>query len=164
MPIALQINRRAFLRLLASAGLGVLIPSFALAKDGDSEGSSGSGSGDSGGHGGDDGGGDDGGGDDGDSGGVDDSGSGSGSSGSGSGSRKGDQDKVKDAVQKGDAIPLSKALALLKPQHGGRVIEILYASKGSRMDYRFKILDDNGKVTSVTMDARTGRLRGLFGF
>ena len=176
------INRRMFLGLLSGASLALLLPSSAWAKDGEDDGSDSSDSGsggsdndssDSGDSGGEDNGGDSGGDSGNDDGGEDDSGGGtsgsggdsSGSSGSGkSGSGKRDQDKVKDAVLKGDVIPLAEALALLKSKYTGRVIEILYAAKGSKIDYRFKLLDDSGKVISVTMDARTGRLRGFFGF
>lgn len=175
------ITRRKLLSLLAGASLALCWPSMAIADDdesdddgGDSGGdSSGSGSGGSG-SGGSDSGSDDS--DDSEDSGEDDdsedddsgddnSGSGSSSSGSGtSGSSKRDQDRAKAAVLSGDAIPLSKALALLKKKYDGRVIEILYASKGNRIDYRFKILNENGKVSSVTMDARTGRVRGFLGF
>jgi uncharacterized membrane protein YkoI len=166
------INRRKMLSLLAGASLALCWPSMANADDDESDDdggdSSGSGSGGSGS--GSDGSDDSEDSDDDDDSGDDDSGdynSGSGSSGSGSGtsgSSKRDQDRAKAAVLNGDAIPLSKALALLKKKYDGRVIEILYASKGNRIDYRFKILNENGKVSSVTMDARTGRVRGFLGF
>ncbi len=174
------INRRTMLSLLAGTVVALFMPSAAFADNDDDESDDNSGSssdsgsdsdsdsdsndGDSGDDGSDDGD------DNGDDGGDDDSNddnSGSGTSGSGSGnsgSGKRDQDKAKAAVQSGDAIPLSEALALLKKKYDGRVIEVLYAAKGSRIDYRFKILNENGKVSSVTMDARTGRVRGFLGF
>ncbi len=176
-----SINRRTILSLLVGARHDFSVPAAAYADDdeGDDDSDSGSDSGsdsnsddnDSGdddsqsdddGSGSDDDGSDDGDDDDGDD---DNSGSGSSGSGSGnSGSGKRDQDRAKAAVLNGDAIPLSEALALLKKKYDGRVIEILYAAKGSRIDYRFKILNDNGKLSSVTMDARTGRVRGFLGF
>lgn len=170
------IHRRMFLSLAGGAALLLAAPGFAMADDGsdsggggsessgDSGGSDDSGGGDdSGSDGSDDNGGDNSGGDDSsDDSGEDDSNSGSGSASSGSGKR--DQDRAKDAVRNGDAIPLAKALELLKKKYDGRVIEVLYFAKGARIDYRFKIVGDSGKITSVTMDARSGRIRGFFGF
>jgi hypothetical protein len=181
MPNDHQINRRMLLSLLLGTGIAVLVSDTAYA-DGGGSGESGSG-GDDGGSGSDDGSGsgsnsgsggsgsggsgDDGGGSDDneDDGGDDNSGS-SGNSGSGSGNsgRKGrDQDKARDAVLKGKVIPLSRAFELLKKRNDGRVIEVLLTEKGSRLDYRFKLVDAAGNVVSITMDARTGRIRGFLG-
>jgi hypothetical protein len=173
MPNEFVITRRTLLSLLLGAGVAAVLPVDAFADggggsgsdDGGSDGSDNSGSGsDSGsGSGSDDSGGDDDGGDD-NSGSSGNSGSGNSGPGSGnSGSKGRDQDKARDAVLKGEAIPLSRAFELLKKQHDGRVIEVFLNQKGSRLDYRFKIVDSAGKVVSVTMDARTGRIRGFLG-
>ncbi len=179
MPNNDNINRRTVLSLLLGAGIAAVVPMAAFGDGGSGgggSGGSGSGDGESGGGSGDSdsgdgesgggsnsgsGGGDDGGEDGGDDGGDDNSGP-SGNSGSGKGRR--DQDKARDAVLKGDAIPLSRAFDMLRQKQEGRVIEVFFSQKGRRLDYRFKIVDDAGKVISVTMDARTGRIRGLLGF
>lgn len=172
MPSDDIISRRKLLSLLCGAACAFALPTAAIADDDDDEEDSGgddSGGGDNSNSGS---GGSGGGSDDDDDEEDEDENEDSGGSGSGSGSKKPDssgtgkrdQDRVKDAVKKGDAIPLAKALALLKDRHDGRVIEVLYSAKGNRIDYRFKILDGKGKVISVTMDARTGRIRGFLGF
>ena len=162
------LTRRRLLVLL-SAGAVVCVSGPALAggdgdsggeggdSGGDSSGSGSSGSGSGGGEGGDDGG-DDGGGEGGDDGDGDDD-----SSGSSGGSGK-SQDDARDALRKGEVIPLSLALTRLRDRYDGRVIDVRLTEKGGRFDYRFKVVGQDGKVVSVTMNARNGRLRGFLGF
>jgi hypothetical protein len=157
------LTRRRLLVLL-SAGAVVCVSGPAFAgddgggeggdSDGDSSGSGNSGSG--GGEGGDDGG-DDGGGEGGDDDGDDDS--------SGSSGGKGKtQDDARDALRKGEVIPLSLAITKLHDSYDGRIIDVRLTEKGTRLDYRFKVVAKDGKVVSVTMNARNGRLRGFLGF
>jgi hypothetical protein len=120
--------------------------------DGDSSGSGSGGEGNSG-SGGDDG--DDH--DDGDDDGDDDS------SGSSSGRGK-SQDDARDAVRDGKVIPLSVAITRLRDRYDGRIIDVRLTERGNRFDYRFKVVGPDGKVVSVTMNARNGRMRGFFGF
>lgn len=100
-----------------------------------------------------------------DSGGKDGSGSGSGK-GSGKGSGHGDDDDVdaRDAVRAGLAMPLREAMEKLRKQKSGRIIDAELTTKGKRLVYVFTLVGDGGTVSKVTMDAKTGRLPGLFGF
>ena len=158
-----QLTRRRLL-VLFSAGAVVCLTSPSLAEDGDSggeggdsgEGGSGSGSSGSGSSGGGSSGGGEGGDDDSDNDGDDDS-----SSGSGKGKS---QDDARDALRKGEVIPLSLAITRLRDRYDGRIIDVRLTEKGSRIVYRFKVVDDDGKVTTVTMNARNGLLRGYLGF
>lgn len=158
------LTRRRLLVLL-SAGAAACLPGQVFAGDGDSGGEGGDSDGDSsgggnsgsgGGEGGDDGG-DDGGGEGGDDDGDDDS---SGSS----GSKGKSQDDARDALRKGEVIPLSLAITRLRDQYDGRIIDVRLTEKDTRIDYRFKVVGLDGKVISVTMNARNGRLRGFLGF
>lgn len=162
------LSRRRLLTLLLAASI-TCASTQAFASDGESDGgeggdsdgggsdgdSSGSGSGGEGnsGSGGDDG--DDH--DDGDDDGDDDS------SGSSSGLAK-SQDDARDAVRDGKVIPLSVAITSLRDRYNGRIIDVRLTERGSRIDYRFKVVGQDGKVVSVTMNARNGRMRGFFGF
>ena len=88
--------------------------------------------------------------------------------GGGSNSGKGssddnDHDDARDAVRKGKAMSLSKALGLLKKSEPGRVIEVKLVKRSSGYDYRFKVVTAGGKVKAINMDAKTGRIRGFFG-
>ncbi len=176
-------TRRAFLLLILS-WLAIVPPAasaWASDGDGDSGGSnSGSGSGSSGS--GSSGSGSSGGGDD-DSGGSN-SGSGSGNSGSGSeggddddddsggnsgsgssgSGKKSEQDRARNAVAAGRAMPLEEALKRLRERYSGRVIDVDLRSEGKRLVYRFKVKSGGGVVRKVTMDAATGQIRGFFGY
>jgi uncharacterized membrane protein YkoI len=156
------LSRRQFLFLLLTSLAAMPLGDCAFAKDGESgsdgggSGSSGSGSDDSGG------------GDDGDSG-DDNSGGGNSNSGnSGSGSQNSgkykDQYGAQDAVKSGKAIPLEDALKKLRANYPGRVISVNLGDSGSRLCYWFKVKSDDGNVRKVVMDAKTGKIRGLFGF
>jgi hypothetical protein len=145
-----------FLSALALAGLSA--PSSA--KDGDSSGS-GSDGGDSSGSG---------------SGGGGSSGSGSGSN-SGSGSSGDDdsdddagednsghgggkdQDRVRDAVARGDIISLEKALKSLREHQQGRIIDASLRGRGRNIVYSFKVKSDDGTIRRIEMNARTGKVR-----
>lgn len=140
------ITRRHLLALLFSAGVKVFAVQPAIASDGDS-GDSDSGDNDS---------------DDGDSDSDDDNDNGS-SSNSGSGKGRIDPDNIRKAIVSGKAISLSKALALLRKSNNDRVIDVRLISNGSTFDYRFKVISDRGKVRTIKMDAKTGRIRNFFG-
>jgi hypothetical protein len=158
------------LALLCAAALLTFDSGLAIAKDGGSEGEGGGGSDDNDSGGGDSGG--DSGGHSGDSGdsGNDNSGSGSDddsdeSGGSGNQGRSdNDHDDAREAVRKGEVIPLSKALEILKSRQAGRVIEVKLLSKNSTYNYRFKVVMQGGTVKTINMDAKTGRIRGFMGF
>jgi hypothetical protein len=74
------------------------------------------------------------------------------------------QDDARDAVREGKVIPLSAAITSLRDRYTGRIIDVRLTERGNRIDYRFKVVGPDGKVVSVTMNARNGRMRGFFGF
>lgn len=164
------LDRRHFLLALTVAALSMPgIGSPADAKDGEGE-SSGSGS--DGGSGSDSGSnsgsssdsdGDDG---------ADSSGSGSSNSGSGnSGSGKdddrdeedddADEDDALEAVRDGEIIPLSTAISILREKDEGRVIDVRLTRNAFRDIYAFKVKSSSGRVRTIKMDARNGRIVGF---
>ena len=119
---------------------------------------------------------------DGESGGDSNSGSGSSNSGSGSGSGSSDdngsnsgsgshnsgkyrdQYQAREEVKSGNAMPLEAALKKLRARFPGRVISVNLGEQGARLCYWFKVKSEDGNVRKVVMDAKTGAIRGLFGF
>lgn len=144
------------------AGL-VLPDDHAWAKDGDSgSDSSGSNSGsDNSGSGSDSSGSDD---DSGDDSGDDESGGSNSGSGSQNSGKYKDQYGAREAVSAGKAISLEDALTKLRKRYPGKVISVNLGESGGRLLYWFKVKSDGGSVRKVVMDAKTGRIRGLFGF
>ena len=96
----------------------------------------------------------------------DDESSGGGNSGSGSqnsGKYK-DQYGAQKAVSDGKAISLETALKKLRVRYPGKVISVNLGEAGGRLLYWFKVKTSDGTVRKVVMDAKTGKIRGLFGF
>jgi Peptidase propeptide and YPEB domain len=91
---------------------------------------------------------------------------GSGNSGSGSGhsGKYLDQYGAREAVRSGNAMPLEDALKKLRARHPGKVIAVSMGVAESRLCYWFKVKSGDGNVRKVVMDAKTGAIRGLFGF
>ena len=147
-----MLTRRQILLALAAILAGSAAPSAVFAKDGDDDGDSSSGSGSSGSDDRDDR--DDRG---------DDSGRGRGRGGDDDDDDH-DEDDARRAVSGGEALPLRDALAKLRKTHSGRVIDADLKTSNGRLIYRFKVVEDRGVVRTVEMDARTGKLRSLFGF
>ncbi len=174
-----MINRRTVIFLLALAALHAAAGT-AFAKDSDGGGGDSGGGGDGGG--GDSGGGDSGGGND--SGGGDDSDNDSGgdnkrdsggdskrdSSGSNRDSggddkrdkarrrSKGDEERIRDAVSKGDATPLRDILKTVSRDYPGEVLRVRLKGKNEDLQYRIRILQPGGRRVDVDVDARSGRI------
>jgi hypothetical protein len=176
------LDRRQFLLALAVAALamtGHALP--VLAKDGEGEssgsgsdgggdsdsdsGSDGEGESDSGSNSGSDSGSDS----DGDDG-SDNSGSGSSNSGSGKDDDRdnnddddddADEDEALEAVRDGEIIPLATAMGILREKNEGRVIDVRLTRGAFRDVYAFKVRSDSGRVKTIKMDARNGRIVGF---
>jgi hypothetical protein len=104
--------------------------------------------------------------------GGDNSGPGGGDDGDNSGGRGGDDDdddyhdhdRARDAVRDGRALPLGAFIARIERQYGGRLIDARLRERRGRLVYELKLMSDKGgRVFTVSVDAKTGRPRGLFG-
>ncbi len=131
-----------------------------LADDG---GGGGDGGGDNSGHGGgDDGGGDDGGDDGGgDDGGGDDDG---GDDGGDDNKEDGQSGKgARDAVKKGEAVPLKEILAVVRKSYKGEVVNIKFSGTGSKRVYSIRLLDANNRLIDVRVSAKSRLIIGVKG-
>ena len=156
-------ERRIFLKLMAGVALATVIhaaPDAAWADDGGHDGGYDGDGHESDGHDGhndnghnDDGGGDDGGGDN-----------------NGKDGKKGknpdglDQDEVLRELNSGKIIPLKTALKIVDARVSGKVIDVKLTRALGRRLYRFKVRRNDGAITTIRLDARTGSLVGVFGF
>ena len=168
-------TRRGFLRVLcivaalnlgvgpamAESGSGSSGSNSGSGSDNSGSGSSGSGSGsDNSGPGSDNSGPGGGGGDNSGPGGGDDDGDRS-----GRGGRGGDHDRARDAVRDGRALPLSAFIRSIERQYRGRLIDASLRERRGQLVYELKMMSDTGgRIFTVSVDAKTGRARGLFGF
>jgi uncharacterized membrane protein YkoI len=71
-----------------------------------------------------------------------------------------EQDRARAAVAAGDRLPLSRILALVEAQVGGRVLEIELDDDDGREVYEIDILGGDGRVRELKVDPATGAILG----
>jgi len=62
------------------------------------------------------------------------------------------------AVQRGEALPLQQVMAHLHRIAPGKIVATHYEYEFERWVYEFKIVDAEGQLRKVHLDARTGEL------
>lgn len=75
--------------------------------------------------------------------------------------KPGDHDYAREALRRGEILPLTRILPIVQQRVPGDVIEIDLDDDddGARIEYEIKVLTPNGRVIEVKVDARTGRIR-----
>jgi hypothetical protein len=166
-----MLSRRFVLALVAATLLlgSTSLPVVAEDGHGGGSGSGGEGSGGGGsGGGGSGGGGSGGGGDDGGEGGGGSGGGGEGggseggddggNSGPGGGSDDGGQRRANDARRQGQASSLREVLGTVRRKYNGKVVDVKFSGKQKSPTYRIKLLDDQGRLITISVDALTQRI------
>jgi uncharacterized membrane protein YkoI len=72
--------------------------------------------------------------------------------------RSSDQDRARAAVAAGERLPLSRILALIEAQVGGRVLEVELDDDDGRELYEVDILSSDGRVRELKVDPATGEI------
>jgi uncharacterized membrane protein YkoI len=80
------------------------------------------------------------------------------------GSRPLDQDEVLLERRKGRIIPLRRALGIVDATVPGKVIDVKLTAGFKGSLYRIKVRRDNGEITTIRLDAKTGKFVGPLGF
>lgn len=70
----------------------------------------------------------------------------------------GDHERAMQAMQAGEIKPLAEILALLSAKEAGRVVEVELEQKRGKWIYEFKLLEQNGLVREIKVDARSGEI------
>ena len=73
-------------------------------------------------------------------------------------SDKGDHERARQAVQSGQVMPLAKVLARIEREHPGQVLEVELESHDRQWQYEIKILQPDGRLSKLKIDARTGEI------
>jgi uncharacterized membrane protein YkoI len=84
------------------------------------------------------------------------------------GGKKGDdtpwsQDRVLKERQLGRVVSLERALRIVNTKVRGRVIDVDVVVHGGKPQYRVKVRRTDGRIRTVRLDARTGKVIGLVG-
>jgi uncharacterized membrane protein YkoI len=67
-----------------------------------------------------------------------------------------EHDAVRDALRRGDVLPLAKVLAIAVQRVPGDVIKVELEQEKRVLVYEIKVLTQSGRVREVEIDARTG--------
>jgi uncharacterized membrane protein YkoI len=69
-----------------------------------------------------------------------------------------DHERARAAVAAGQQLPLSAILQAIEARFGGRVLEIDLEHDDGHPIYEIELLDDNGRVLELEIDAVTGAI------
>ena len=72
--------------------------------------------------------------------------------------KKKEHEVVREALQRGEVLPLTRILEIANQQVPGDVIEVELEQEKVGLIYEIKILTGNGRVREVKIDARTGNV------
>ena len=70
--------------------------------------------------------------------------------------RDDDQDLARQALQRGEVLPISRILELVAQHLPGDVIEVQLDERRGRLEYEIRVLTPSGRVRELVLDARTG--------
>lgn len=68
---------------------------------------------------------------------------------------------ARDAVERGEILPLAEVLARLQDSHPGRVVEVEFEDEDGILAYEIGLVTADGRLIEVELDARTGRILAL---
>lgn len=67
-----------------------------------------------------------------------------------------DHDRAREALARGDILPLTHILAIVEREVGGRVIEIDFDGDDGRYIYDVEAVSRDGRLVELSIDAATG--------
>ncbi|MFN0190823.1 MAG: PepSY domain-containing protein [Aestuariivirga sp.] len=70
--------------------------------------------------------------------------------------RDDDQDDARDAIERGEAEPLRRILAIAKKKYGGRVVDVRLRRQSGKLFYDIKLVGNDGTRRRLKLDAKTG--------
>lgn len=73
---------------------------------------------------------------------------------------RGDHERAREAVVAGQILPLRTVLERLEREQAGQVLEIELESAGTRWVYEVKLLQPDGQLLKLEVDAGTGEVIG----
>ncbi len=69
-----------------------------------------------------------------------------------------DHDEARQAVERGEIRPLVEILAAVRGKLPGEIVRVELERKNGRWLYEFRIVDHQGRVFEVLVDARTAEI------
>lgn len=72
-----------------------------------------------------------------------------------------DHDRARAAVEAGEILPLPALLEQVQRTHPGQVLELELETQGGRWIYEMKLLQPDGRLLKLVVDARTAQVLKL---
>lgn len=69
-----------------------------------------------------------------------------------------DYQRAREALERGEVLPLGSILALVEKQIDARVIELEFEQDGGQYVYEFELITADGRLLEARADAVTGRI------
>lgn len=73
----------------------------------------------------------------------------------------GDHDRAREALERGEILPLREILDRAQAHHPGEIIEVELERDDGRWIYELKLLGEQGLLLEMELDAATGALIAL---
>lgn len=67
-----------------------------------------------------------------------------------------DSDRARNALERGEVLPLREILPMIERETGGRVVEVDFELDGEAYIYEFEFIDPQGRLMQAVVDATTG--------
>jgi uncharacterized membrane protein YkoI len=72
-----------------------------------------------------------------------------------------EHDAVREAVRRGEVLPLPQVLDIVEQRLPGEVLEVELEHEHGRLIYEIKVLTEAGRVRKIEVDARNGDVRSI---
>ncbi len=69
-----------------------------------------------------------------------------------------DHERARQALERGEALPLAEILSRLRPELGGEVVGVEFEREDGRWIYEFKVIEPHGRLVELEVDAATARV------
>jgi hypothetical protein len=74
------------------------------------------------------------------------------------GRRGSDQDRARDAVRSGQALPLPEIMGIVRGRYPGKLLDAKLSRRGNALIYRIKLRGRGNRVQHLQVNARTGNI------
>jgi len=74
------------------------------------------------------------------------------------GRRGSDQDRARDAVRSGEALPLSEIMGIVHSRYPGKLLDAKLSRRGESLIYQIKLRGPGNRIQHLQVDARTGNI------
>jgi uncharacterized membrane protein YkoI len=69
-------------------------------------------------------------------------------------------ERASRSAESGEFVPLASIVAAVRARFPGEIVATEFETRDGRPAYEFHLLSEDGRVTEVRVDARTGRILG----